>query len=108
MKTDLKKICLPAGRKKLFLFKLPWMAARHAFLACIAIFLISFLIGVVIFSKNYFSIQVKKAEVVEDKSYFNERSYSQLLIYWQENEKRFNEADSKIYPNPFMLTEEKK
>ncbi len=99
MKIDLKKA---------FLFKLPWIAARHAFFACIAIFLISFLIGVAIFSKNYFSIQVKKAEAVEDKSYFNEKSYEQLLKYWQENEKKFNEADSKIYPNPFVLTEEKK
>jgi hypothetical protein len=101
MKIDLKK-------KEFFLFKLPWVAARHAFLACLVISLISLLIGVAIFSKSYFNIEAKKTETIKNRIYFDEVAHNQLLKYWQENENRFNEANSKIYPNPFVLTKEKK
>lgn len=97
MKMNIKK-------KRFFLSNLPWFAARRAFFACLIIFFISLLIGVIILCKNYFNIEAKKNDMVEQKGYFDEKAHEQLLKFWQENEKKFNEANSDLYPDPFVLT----
>jgi len=94
------------NKKTSIFFKIPWFAARHAFLACLAIFFIAVILGGLVFHRNYYIL--RKGGVFEGKRYFDQSSYQQLVSYWEKSEARFKESDLKTYPNPFFLTKEKK
>ena len=93
-KLKLKKI-------KDFLTKLPRTFGERAFLTFLGLLLIALIFGGLIFYK--YSILVEKAEpeISEIPLKFKEKTYQEVLKVWQEKEKRFEEANFKIYPDPF-------
>ena len=67
----------------------------------LALLLIALILGGLIFYK--YSILTGKEEptISEKPPQFEEKTYQTVLKTWQEKEKRFEEADSKTYPDPF-------
>ena len=88
---------------KKFLENLPLTIAQHAFLACLLLFLLALIFGGLLFYK--YSILAQKTNL-EDLSwgfYLEEETYQQVLKVWQEQDRKFQEADFKEYPNPFKV-----
>ncbi len=94
MKIDFKQI-------KKVLAKLPWIIAEHAFLACLFLFVLALIFGGLTFYKYNILAQKAEFETLDQSLLLKEKIYQEILVVWQEQEKRFNEADSKEYPNPF-------
>lgn len=75
--------------------------ARHPLLYSFFLFIISLAIGGVFFYKYLFlaeNIKPLKASVAIS---LEEGAYQKILQTWQEQEKVFNEADTKTYIDPF-------
>lgn len=90
------------NKVKKFLGKLPLIITTHAFWACLILFILSLIIGVDLFYKYNILAQRAEPEGLEQTVLFKERTYQKVLEIWQEREKRFQEADFKEYPNPFL------
>jgi len=84
-----------------FFKKLPRTLGERAFLTFLGLLLIALIFGGLVFYK--YSILVEKAEPEISKIplKFKEKTYQEVLKVWQEKEKRFEEANFKIYPDPF-------
>ena len=95
MKIGIKKL-------KKFLEKLSLNTAQHAFLACLFLFFLSLIFGGFLFYKYSILIQKVEPEVLDKSILFKEKIYQEVLEIWQENERIFQEADFKKYPNPFL------
>jgi len=87
-----------------FLNKVPLAISMHAFWACLVLFILSSVIGANLFYK--YSILAERAEPgsLEQVVFFKEKTCQQILKIWQERDKRFQEADLKEYPDPFLET----
>ena len=85
----------------MFFKKLPWLMGEHAFLAFLVLFLISLIIGGILFYKYNILIQKMKPEVIESPFQFEEAAYRKILEEWEIREKKFAEAQFKEYPDPF-------
>lgn len=87
-----------------FFQKLPRALGENAFLTFLGLFMIVLILSGVLFYK--YNILVKKTELkaAEKQIEFQEKTYQDVLKIWQEREKRFKEAGSKAYPDPFRLT----
>lgn len=83
------------------LAKLLKTLAERAFLVSLGLFAFALIVGGLIFYQ--YNILVPKTEppLSEEPFQFQEKTYQKVLKIWQEKEKRFEEADSKKYPNPF-------
>lgn len=86
---------------KKFLVRLPWIIAEHAFLACLFLFVLALIFGGLSFYKYNILAQRVELETLDQSLLLKEKIYQEILAIWQEQEKRFDEADSKEYPNPF-------
>jgi len=94
MKRDFKKI-------KNFFRALPLAAARHAFLSCLFLFFLSLLILGFLFYK-YGGPEKEQAGENPDQSFqIREKIRQEVLGYWRQEEKRFEEAGEKTYSDPF-------
>jgi hypothetical protein len=90
-KIDTKKI-------KKFLEKLAIILIEKGFLSLVLIFLVSVILGLLIFLKySKLPSLFGERKLIE----FNEKIYEKVLEKWQEKEKKFQEVDFKEYPNPF-------
>jgi len=100
MKIEAKKI-------NKFLSKAPEAIARHPFCACCLLFLLSILIGAILFYKYDFLAQKTPPLITGKKVLLNEEAYNNVLMIWGEQEERFEEVDFKTYSSPFKkrLTE---
>lgn len=88
---------------KKFLRNLPLAIAKHAFLACLFLFFLALIFGGLLFYK--YSILTQKTNL-EDLSWgfsLEEETYQQVFKAWQEQDRKFQEADFKEYPNPFKV-----
>jgi len=94
MKVDIKQL-------KKFLAKLPWTIAERAFFACLFLFVLALIFGGLSFYKYNILAQKIGFEALNQSLLLKEETYQEVLTVWQEQEKRFSEADSKEYPNPF-------
>jgi cytochrome b561 len=94
IKLDLPKI-------KIYLKRLPRILAEHAFLAFFGLFLLTLLLGGVLFYWFGFSVERMELETVKKQSQFNEAVFQKFLKEWQEREERFLEAETKTYADPF-------
>ena len=102
MKIEKEKI-------KNFLFKVFWLTARHAFFACLVLFLVAFFFGVWLFNKCNIITKTENLEGIQETFLLNNKVYKDVLNSWQESENRYEQADYKEYINPFLkeeLTEE--
>jgi len=84
------------------LSQLPLIITTHAFWACLILFILSLAIGANLFYKYNILAQRAEPEGLEQAVLFKEKTYQQVLKIWQEREKRFQEADFKEYPDPFL------
>lgn len=88
---------------KNILDKIPWTIAEHAFLASLLLFLISLIIGGFLFYKYIILLeQGLQSEQADQVFLLREDIYQQVLKHWQRDEEKFQKADSKQYPNPFI------
>ncbi len=94
MKVDTKQL-------KKFLAKLPWIIAERAFLVCLFLFVLALILGGFSFYKYNTLAQKIELEALNQSLLLKEEVYQEILAVWREQEKRFSEADSKEYPNPF-------
>ena len=91
--------------KKIKIDKIPWILAEHAFLASLILFLITLAIGGLLFYKYIILLeQGPQSEQTDQTFLLREDIYQQVLEHWQKDEEKFQQADSKQYPNPFMKT----
>jgi predicted neutral ceramidase superfamily lipid hydrolase len=95
----LKRIQLNKIRE--FLKKLPRILAEQAFISFLVLLLLALILGGLIFYKYSILVQKEKLEVPEGPIQFKEKTYQEVLKIWQEREKKFEEANSKQYLNPF-------
>jgi len=84
-----------------FFKKLPRTLGERSFLTFFILLIFALIFGAIVFYKYSFLVQKKEPEVSETPLKFQEKNYEAVLKIWQEKEKRFGEADSKIYPDPF-------
>jgi len=95
----------PKKIKKLknFLEKLPLITAQHAFLACLFLFFLALVFGGLLFYKYSILAQKTIPESLEQGLSLDEKTYQKVLKVWQEQDRKFQEADLKEYPNPFKV-----
>lgn len=94
-KLELKKI-------KETLLKLPRVLGEHAFLSFLGLLFLSLFFGGFLFYKYDILSKKEKVDVLIKHLEFNEDGFRKILKEWEEREKRFKEAESKEYPNPFQ------
>lgn len=87
---------------KTFLTKLPWIIAEHAFLACLILFILALALGGFLFYKYNLLAQKVELEILDQTLQLREETYQEVLKAWQEQEQKFQAADTKQYPNPFL------
>jgi hypothetical protein len=88
------------SKLKAFLGKLSLIFAQHPFLTCLFLFLFALIIGGTLFYKYTILAQKIRPELFEFLA-LKEKNYQEVLGVWQQQEKKFNEADLKEYPDPF-------
>lgn len=91
---------LNQGLKKK-LGKLIIKIAERPFLYCFVIFLLVLTIGGALFYQYILLVQEKKAGSLPSSALLKEETYQKILQVWREQDKKFNEADTKTYLDPF-------
>ena len=92
---------LKLKRVKYFLIKLPRYLAEKSFSVFIGLFILSLLFGVFVFHQYNISVREKEISMEGQPFQFKEDIYKDVLQTWEDQETRFQAADSKVYPNPF-------
>jgi len=87
---------------KEFLFKIFWSIARHAFFACLVLFVIALFFGIWLFNKCNIIFQTENFEDIKETFLLKDKIYKDVLDNWQQDEKRYEEADFKEHSNPFL------
>lgn len=100
--TDSKKDKKPLsqGIKKKLVRSVIKVAERPLLYSFI-IFLIVLAIGGILFYQYIFLAQRKETDLLTFPVLLEEETYQKILRGWQEQESKFNEADTKSYLNPF-------
>lgn len=93
------------NKLKKFLKRLPRILGENAFLTFLAVIFISLVSGALVFYKYSISVEQSKPEVLEEPLLFSEKDFQDVLKTWQDRQKKFEEADLKVYLSPFRLTE---
>lgn len=88
---------------KNLLKELPIFLAVHAFLVFLAFFLVALILAGIIFYKYNILIEKENQEISYRQSQFKEELLDNIIGILSEGEKKFNEADSKQYLNPFQV-----
>lgn len=97
----LKRIKL--NKIKQWFNRLPRILGGNAFLVFLILFLISLILGGLVFYKYSILIEKEKSEIIETPLLFEEKTLQEVLKIWQTRQKRFEEAGLKEYPNLFRL-----
>lgn len=89
---------------KIFFRKLPRILGEKAFLCFLALLFLDLIFSGLVFYKYSLLVQNKKPDIpqAEKPIQFKEKTYQDVLTIWQEKEKRFQETEIKVYPNPFQ------
>lgn len=93
---------IPRKKLKKKLEKITGILGEKAFLIFVILFLLSLIFGSIIFYQKVILTDKKSPEITGSQIQFKEKEYEKVLQTWQEREKKFNEADSRQYPNPFL------
>lgn len=97
---DLSKI-------KIFFKKLPGVSAEKLFLTFLILSIFAFFFGGFVFYKYYYLIEKTTPEVSEKLLKIEEKSYQDLLSFWDLRAEKIEETTSKRYINPFQEIREK-
>jgi hypothetical protein len=84
-----------------FFTGLPRKIAENAFIGFLVLFLIALIFSGLLFYKYYFLVERAEVSQPEELIQLKEKTIEQVLQAWQTRERRFIQADSKQYPNPF-------
>ena len=98
---DIKKIRVEKIKDKLN----KWLRvlAGNTFLTFLALFIISLIIGALIFVRCSILIEMPAENIGEDKIFkFESKTYQKILQEWQLKNERFSKINKKKYPNPFL------
>lgn len=90
---------------KKVLKKLPWIVAYHAFFSCLVLFLLAFAFGILIFNKYRITISSADFKNIESPNLLDYEVYNNVLKIRQEENEKFNQADSEEYFNLFDFQE---
>jgi hypothetical protein len=90
-----------------FFKKVPKILGEHAFLSFLGLLILALILGSAVFYKYSFLAGEEEPESTEKPLKFKEKTYQEILKIWGKREKRFEEADSKEYPDPFREKKEK-
>lgn len=75
--------------------------AERPFLCSFVLFLLVLTIGGALFYQYILLVQEKEAGSLSPSVLLKEETYHKILQAWQEQDKKFNEADTKTYLDPF-------
>ena len=95
------KINIDKNKLKAVLFKIPGIVARHAFFSCLVLFLLAFAFGILIFNKHRILSNSADFERIEPSYVLDYKAYSSVLENYKKEKKKFKEAESREYINPF-------
>ena len=84
-----------------FFKKLPRTLGEKSLLTFFILLIFAIIIGYLVFYKYSFSVGKREPEAPKTLLEFQEKTYEEILKAWQEKEKRFEETDLKLYPDPF-------
>lgn len=84
-----------------FLSKVFFLTAQHAFFACLVLFALALVFGIFLFYQCDILVNTTKFDDLEEPFSLKRKVYETVLNNWQADEKRFEEAGSKEYINPF-------
>ena len=87
--------------KKINLGKIRWLA-EHAFWIFLTSVLLALILGGIIFYKYYILVRGAEPEIQEVPLQFKKDLSQEILAEWANREKRFQEAQTKEYPDPFQ------
>jgi len=85
-----------------FFRKLPRIAGEKSLLTFFILLFFALVVGCFVFYKYNSLVEKREREVSETPLKFQEKTYQDILKIWQEKEEKFEEADSKTYPDPFL------
>ena len=88
-------------KTKKFLGNFLLITAKQSFLSCLFLFVLALIFGGFLFCQYIIKAQTAKIEITEKPFLLNEETHQEVLRIWQVREKKFSEADSKEYSNPF-------
>ena len=81
--------------------KLSLNIAQHAFVTCLFLFFLALILGGLLFYKYSILSQKKYLEGLDWGFSLEEDAYQQVIKTWQVQDRKFQEADFKEYPDPF-------
>jgi len=87
---------------KKFFQKIIFALAENSFSVLLVLILITFLLGGVVFYKYSYLPEKKPPQITPKPFKFEESLYQKILEKWQFRQKKFNEVDSKEYPDLFQ------
>ncbi len=81
---------------------LPMALAKHAFGLFLVLLIFGLIAGGFLFYKYSFLLEKTTPQAIEQPVQFKQDVYQEVLYEWQKQEKTFIQAETKIYPNPFL------
>jgi hypothetical protein len=92
---------IKTSRAKRFFSKIAEETNRHFIVSVFMLFLIAAFIGTILFYKYVFLAEKKGEKNVSSFLSIKQEVYQGVLEFWQEQEQRFKNIDSKEYIDPF-------
>jgi len=76
--------------------------AENSFLTFLGLFIVSLILGAIIFVRCSILVELPAETTGEDKVFkFESKTYQKILKEWQLKNERFSQIETKKYPNPF-------
>jgi len=86
---------------KEFLKKLVWIIGGNAGIALLILFFLSLILGGFVFYKYGFLVEKLEPQIIEKPLQFKEAIFQKIFQEWQIRQQKFEQADSKVYPDLF-------
>jgi len=77
---------------------------ENLFLTSLSLILISLIIGSFVFYRYSVLVEEREPETAFKSSSLEEEKIREILKIWETRQENLEEADLKVYPNPFRLT----
>ena len=78
---------------------------ERAFLVFLGLLAMALIFGVIIYYRYNILAKREEAQIIKEPFQFQEKTYQNISRIWQEREKKFEESDSKEYPNLFRVNQ---
>ncbi len=98
-----QSLSIDTKRIKLFWNRVPLFLAKQSFGVILILFVASLIIGFFVYYNYLVLAQNKPIDSADREIRFNEERFEELLTKQQERKTRFDETDSRVYPDLFRL-----